>query len=412
MTDQGLHVIGSRIAGVVGFVVLALPLMLLPAEPVLAQQAAIDPFAMQLLHSQVNEGFAEIQRRNYEAAKVRFAAAYARSQTHGALGSSALAGSAQATFALGDPLRAAEHASRAIQLAQFKSLDHLIVAFETRAHARAVFGNAIGAAGDYMSVVGLDPQQAPIRYGAALDRCKVPPGAELKARLEAGIARKCPLLDVASLSPQLLARWYPGFAQVLAAEQAEARRVAELARQAEERRRVEQARAGGDPSSVPYLRGSSEANVRANIGFCNKSRYEVRVAMVRRKGKFGGLFTGRTWIADGYYALAPSACTHRNFGYAEDFTEGYVSIFRKRGDRWVASSAAGTKEEVGGAAWVAHPRSICWPDSAEQADPDRECVATGKSLSFTHWFSTSGLVRRLRVDVFDDSLEVNTLTER
>jgi tetratricopeptide (TPR) repeat protein len=369
----------------------------------------VDPFAMQVLHVQIDEGFADIQRRNYESAKVKFASAYMRGVEYGALASSALAGSAQASFALGDLVFAVDYASRAIQLAQFMSIDHLILAFESRAHASAAIGNAKYAALDYMQVLAIDPKRS-AHYQRALDRCNLPPNSDLPTRIEIGIARRCPMLsDVSFLSPQLLAKWYPDFALRLAAEQAQAKRNAELARQLEERRRLEQALSGGDPSSVPYMQGSTEAGGRSNIGFCNKSAEEVRIAMVRKKGKFAGFF-GRTWIADGYYALAPSACTHRSFGYAEDFTDGYVSMFRKRNGRWFPIVGDGDRDSVGRAEWQSHQRSICWPKSAEGVDPDLDCPGNSRNLMFTHWFAVSGLVRRLTVSIYDGHLIVEAFS--
>jgi hypothetical protein len=390
----------------------AFALALISVVGTAAAQTQVDPFAMQLLHSRIEQGFAELDRGSYQAAKVRLASAFQDAKRHGALGSSALAGVARASLALGEPVAAITNATQAINLAQFKSASHLALAFEVRGHARAVVGDMKGALLDYMQVISLEPGTAPARYQAALTRCSVPPGADLRSRIDFGLATKCPL-DPSSIPPALLARSYPGFVVRVAAEKAEAQKQADVARQAEERRRAAQAAVVGDPSAVPYMHGSTDAGSgKANIGFCNKSSYELRIAIVRKKGKFGGLM-GRTWTADGYYSLAPSTCTHRSFGYAEDFTDGYVSVYSKRGIGWVALGSKGDDQsDVGGAAWQSHKRSICWPTSAEGVDPDADCPGSNRNLLFTHWFATSGHVPRLTVTIDDYKFNVKSVTQR
>jgi hypothetical protein len=171
-----------------------------------------------------------------------------------------------------------------------------------------------------------------------------------------------------------------------------------------ERVRLELQILGGDPGAVPAMQTSSDAGGGpSNIEFCNNSGVDVRVAMVRSNGAFAAL-TRDSYIADGFYTLAPSECTFRKFGWLGGLANGYVSIFKKEGDRWVAFRTEDDGESDG-ATFRAHERFICWPDSAAAVDPDYSCPDSQKNIAFTHWFGTSGNVYKFRITITDTAIE-------
>jgi len=111
---------------------------------------------------------------------------------------------------------------------------------------------------------------------------------------------------------------------------------------ADEADRQEPAVVSLDPTAVAKFVSSRDGyRGPSNLNFCNRSSTEIQVAMVRSKGKFGGLFFGRSWVADGYYSIQPSDCIYRNFGYAENLSYGYISILEKRGGRWIPKLTEG-----------------------------------------------------------------------
>jgi hypothetical protein len=184
-----------------------------------------------------------------------------------------------------------------------------------------------------------------------------------------------------------------------------ARAQAELAALEAERLRIEQQLLEGDPTLLPSLQSSSDAgNGPSNIDFCNNSSTEIRVAMVRSNGAFAAV-TRDSWIADGFYTLAPSECTYRNFGFAQSLANGYVSILRKEGGRWVPFTTVDEGDNEGAATFQSHQRSICWPESATAVDPDRSCPDSQNNVQFTHWFGTSGNVYRFRITITDTEVQ-------
>lgn len=161
-----------------------------------------------------------------------------------------------------------------------------------------------------------------------------------------------------------------------------------------------------DPTSRPSFPLPSTKNLSSNpdVTICNEGSSNVAVGVVRSYGAFAAL-TKDSWIAEGFFTIAPDACREMDFGFFQSLSQGYLSSVQMRNGRWVTanySSARRNQDDDAAATFRPMNKSICWPNAGDEAtnvSPDVACEGSARNVRFNFWYRKNGMTRKFVLNI-------------
>ena len=176
---------------------------------------------------------------------------------------------------------------------------------------------------------------------------------------------------------------------------------------------------GDDPARLPSFPLSTTRNPlrdRPDMTICNDTTYETSVAVVRSNGTFAA-WTKDSWLAEGFFPVAPASCVEMRFGFGQSASSGYLSVARKIGGRWVTLTyrerPSAFPDSGGQSVFAPANQPICWPNAGEptSVNPNVSCEGSPRNVRFNIAYGKAGNTTNIVLKITDDGfLEERTKT--